>query len=144
MLILYCTTTYYYILFHWRCMYVWYVLLNSTYLLKCWTIVRESPLRGSIWPQVIGPQRATVAASDVIDCRRTRNGPWSRRQKTHGVFRSLPGNQLTSASATVSMVFTAAISSSETMHDASPKHRPIFNQLNGSGCQIVTHTDTVK
>jgi len=32
-LILYCTTTYYYVLVHWRCMYVWYVLLNSTYLL---------------------------------------------------------------------------------------------------------------
>ena len=32
-LILYCTTPYYYALFHWRCMYVWYVLLNSTYLL---------------------------------------------------------------------------------------------------------------
>jgi len=32
-LILYCTTTYYCVLFHWRCMYVWYVLLNSTYLL---------------------------------------------------------------------------------------------------------------
>ena len=32
-LILYCTTTYYYVLFNWRCMYVWYVLLNSTYLL---------------------------------------------------------------------------------------------------------------
>jgi len=32
-LILYCTTLYYYyVLFHWRCMYVWYVLLNSTYL----------------------------------------------------------------------------------------------------------------
>ena len=28
-----CTTTYYYVLFHWRCMYVWYVLLNSTYSL---------------------------------------------------------------------------------------------------------------
>ena len=37
-LTLYCTTTYYYVLFHWRCMHVWYVLLNSTYLLtylKC-------------------------------------------------------------------------------------------------------------
>jgi len=32
-LILYCTTTYYYVLFHWRCMYVWYVVLNSTNLL---------------------------------------------------------------------------------------------------------------
>jgi len=32
-LILNCTTTYYYVLFNWRCMYVWYVLLNSTFLL---------------------------------------------------------------------------------------------------------------
>ena len=28
------TTTYYYVLFHWRCMYVWYVLLNSNHLLS--------------------------------------------------------------------------------------------------------------
>ena len=28
------TTTYYYVLFHWRCMYVWCVLLNSNHLLS--------------------------------------------------------------------------------------------------------------
>ena len=33
-LIIYRTTTYYYVLFNWRCMHVWYVLLNSTYLLN--------------------------------------------------------------------------------------------------------------
>jgi len=31
-LILYCTATYHYVLINWRCMYVWYVLLNSSYL----------------------------------------------------------------------------------------------------------------
>jgi len=39
-LILYCTATYYYVLFHWRCMYVWYVLLNYTYLLTYLLIYR--------------------------------------------------------------------------------------------------------
>jgi len=33
MLIIYCTTTYYYVSLNWRCTYVWYVLLNSTCLL---------------------------------------------------------------------------------------------------------------
>ena len=64
-LILYCTTTYYCVLVHWRCMYVWYVLLNFTYLLIMKKITNVK--NGCTDREVICGQTRVIPRNHVLD-----------------------------------------------------------------------------
>ena len=67
-----CTTTYYYVLFNWRCMYVWYVQLNSTYLLTYFYSQLWLECNYKIWlvhtkrPQWISKCSAVKLRGDII------------------------------------------------------------------------------